>query len=352
MGEVAKRGIASGRKILIGKDQRDESAREPIDSLSRDILTNMGFQRIADKLIAGATLKSQEIEEICLKASPPVLMKLVSLRDSRRTLLSPTPVLYLPIASMLDTYTPERTIELCSAKLDEFKDIETLEVVIGKLGSLLEDRCFLEVVKTVVGTRENLRLIGPRIEDLYCWLESSRVPNDERAFVTGLEKALATLRDIGCYRLRALHVRGALKLLVDFGFEVSLVSNLNAISSASELVRELVKIDNLCREEPQIKTWLPSAGTSSGRGRYKTAMGDIAVLKGLALGYLVLDQMPVIRASSRFMSPVALELAAYMGATELGCGAVCEETQANLQFSSYKLLENLTREFNQRNEQN
>jgi len=330
MGKLARIGIALGQAVPV---EGILSLRMPseIDGVTRLALKHFGFDRIAEKVIAGRPLSVEDAEQVATHATLPVLLKLVELKRVSHDVVEPLPAVLLPVRRWLTRFGIPRTVELA---------LQTLEhLPYPRMRVSLEWPDFaaftetLEIVKAIATVRKGLVFVGPSLEEVVSALRSScgSVPVDDQH--RAVEAALHAMREAGFQHLRATESRRTIKFLTEHGFPGCLISEVDRDPSARGLVHELCEIRRLIGDGVYVETWCP------GVSKQVAGYTDLLLLRALALGTLFLDEVPFRRASSRFFSAEGFEFARMCGANDFGFGAVDQRTARFLGLQSLRVLQ-------------
>lgn len=321
MGSIAKLGIVSGKLVPIS-DVPGHRAPAPLTEFSRACLSRFGFARIADRIADGLSLGVRDVEMLLSKASLPVLMKLVEIRHGADECVEPLPLVVLPLSTWVSRYCPTQILELSQGLLRSIGH-KQLRVVIDEIDYSKLDGELFAVLREISTCRPGVTLVGPSVDDVVSWVVSAASRGDDRE-LGKFEKLLHRLREAGVGRLQPSSVVDVLKTVREAGFPASLVTNVTEFTSALDLSKELLRVNDIAKQQP-IDVWVPgySAGAVSASSRSSM---DFRLLRVLAVGTLCMDAVPYRRASTRFFSVNAIQFSRFCGANDFGFGAVNEIT--------------------------
>ncbi len=333
MGKLAQSAILGGKRVPL--EQLPAVQDEHIGSAFLwKAFERSGIRDIAEKIFYCQPLLEDDITRLLEGTSLPVLMKLVELQGEHEV-IEPVPVLCVPFAR----WCQESTLQAAIARLSTIPQMvpyTDCRVVFDSFEYHLWNVDFFEQMVTLKQEHSSLSFVGPSIEEVLGWLKSRGVESTS-LLTLKLRAILHKLRGVGFSRLKATASSASVRVLIDAGFPVSLRTPIDIFPTNRELARELYRINSLSGVNQHIQLWVPEIRGDQGLQK-RSPLGDIALLRALAVASVALPQVPFRRASSRELSVEAFAFSRLCGANEFGVGAVDEMTAHTLEFQFYKDL--------------
>ena len=339
---LARVGIHNGQRVAV--EGLLATMQQPyLDDFAEGLLSQQGFMRIARKVMEGEQLSVPEIGLLLDKASMPVLMKLVSLCGGPARPLQVTPAVVLPLRLWLDFKSDLRQVSDLACEMLVGIEREEVQVTFDELRFASLTLPVRRLIETIARCRPGLTLVGPSNLDLAA--ECGNLSGCDESLGKELSRRLEFLRDLGFRRLRSSSERRYLDYLHELGFETSLLSDVTKYRSHIELAEDLLEINQLSGSERSLQVWMPGKNWSGGPAKRFAVdqLFEFQVLRVLAIGRLILSNIPKIRASSSFLSLEAMGLAHHFGANDLGFGAFDRPTRDYLWLESFQSLSSVER---------
>ena len=342
MGNLARSGISGGKRVPF-EFLASDSPRVLEGGVAR-CLEACGLLEIAQRVLDHEPLDVTQVAQLLSNASIAGLMKLVNLAAPATEILPlPKPLVHLPLEGWIRKTSPDEARDTAVRFLRAIPFSE-IDVVIDWFNYSDLQR-LLDLSAELVRRRPGVRFIGPSLEELVEWLESSSGKKAERGLVTStLDELLFALRRAGFYRLKyatdldLLDKYNVLERLHDSGLMSVVATPVGGRAGYHEIAQEIVRLRERWSSRELIDVWLPSFERNQDGARIRDAVVDMQLLRVLAVGAICLADVPVKRASSSFLSLEAMSLARSFGANDLGFGAVDETTSEVKKIQSYSVL--------------
>ncbi|MDZ4785862.1 MAG: hypothetical protein SGJ02_07280 [bacterium] len=323
---LARFGIINGERLpsegIVGFSPRPST----LDTFSLKALRQFGFLGIAQKIIKRQELSVGDIEHLIVHAGFPVLLKLLSFSSRKQGKISIAPAVVLPVGHWLKFgFSSKEVIDQASIFLKSIQQNQ-IQVAFDEIDLNNLDGNFAEIVINISKSRRGLILEGPSIDKIVDTVRDAHFDKRER-----LENILKTLRDCGFKRLRASSKTEFLHLTKKLGFQNSLITPVDKFSSDHMLAQELHHLCEITSFEDLVDSWTPGVLGETNDWR-RAAASDFQLLRVMAIGSLVLQSVPTIRASALYLSQATMHYASYFGANDLGFRAVDQSPQLNLKF--------------------
>jgi hypothetical protein len=261
-------------------------------------------------------------------------MKLVEIKHQEEECQAPQPLVMLPLSSWTSRYDSDKVVELSQDLLKGIRH-KQLRVVIDELDFEKLDHELFVLLREISSCRPGMTLVGPSVDDVVSWVVSGA---SEKRQGERFEDLLQKMRRAGLGRLMPASMVDVLKSVRDAGFPASLVTNISEYGSPLELAKELLRVNDISREQP-IDVWVPAYDYGmKARSSTQNPALDFQLLRVLAVGTLCLNAIPYRRASTRYFSMDAIEFSRYCGANDFGFGAVNELTARTMHLERLERL--------------
>lgn len=299
-------------------------------------LTKAGAATIAEKIFRQVSLTESDALEIA-SFELPVIMKLVEIYSS----LSPSPaansirlrpVYYLPLAELLETSSPQAAIERGQAAISELnKKLNfsgTLYVAIDRwtgafaLQELLA--CIKQIIALPLGETRSLRALGATT------LEIEEISTSSKLTFPELAKLF---QEAGIFSIEGGAELSVHKDASDFGFELVVAQRLPESTEFhyKDFITELFHISRVLAPGGNLRVWFPwSQYQLDSVESTRHGVLGLDFLKCIALGRLVLKDVPMIRAPISLLGVKLASVALSLGANDLGFAAVESGTAEKL----------------------
>lgn len=320
---LAKQGIAFGQKLAV---EGLVVPSKTLDPFSEFVFKENAVLGIAHKIIAKEKLTLADIQQTT-KLSLNTLLKLAGLKRSA-VCLPVRPVVALPLGFWLSHYDIHEVIDLAISSVvnDNFP---FLQVAFDSIDLSRLDADVGVVLNKLKAARSGLMFVGPKPEDLIAWVARQQHKTDNSDYINALGQLFGQLFELGFRRFQSTF--SAIEELFDLshqiGFLNTVVTDLNQFSKEKDLTLELFRLNNISGANGLIHVW--TAGVRESFHGSNLESYKIRLLRSLALGVLILDNIRFKRASSRYFEAKDLEFAYSAGANDFGLGAI--NTQAAIQ---------------------
>jgi len=265
-------------------------------------------------------------------------MKLIGLSKRTKESLSASPAVLLPLRNWMNfgvsisDILEQATDFLCSiphCNIQVAFDDTPLDELLSVEG---------EFYKQIANCRDGLILVGPSIEEIERSAHGDLIQKDEY-----IDRVLQRLCDLNFKRLRATYQTKYLHHTKRHNLTNCLVTPVDQFNDEHSLSHELYRIRELSCNPGLIDCWSPGVLNSSSQTWLEKSATDFHLLRILAIGSLVLEKVPLIRASSVHFSLDTIHLAAHLGANDLGFGAFDQLTQETLRLQPLGDLKRISR---------
>ncbi|RMD85235.1 MAG: hypothetical protein D6808_05655 [Candidatus Dadabacteria bacterium] len=333
---LAKYGIINGKKVRLNAIESHNWEKGDLSVFSKNMLSRLGFLRIAEKVSQGKLLSRDEISLLIRKAGLPVLLKLVKISrryDSADHIKNKgvIPALVMNVSNIMNDRSRLDAFELAFTEYVRAIPYAQVHIAIEGLDVRRIDHKIQSMLKRVSLCRDGIALVGPNIEDMF----------NEEGYSSYLElrEALELLRECGFKRLRTTVDKYALALCHECGFETSLVTLIDAYGNFHSLADEIILIRDLTSKKKIIDVWGPGYSEEIRSNPALRQFFDIYLLRLLAIGSICLTDIPVIRATSKYFSLASFSVALDFGANDLGYGALTGNAKKLLKLRALVELE-------------
>jgi hypothetical protein len=333
MGVLAKKGIFNGRKVPVEGMRTVAPQQLALSMLSRELLANAGLERVTDKIIMKEDLTPKDVELLWKSASLSALMKLVQLKYTNLAPLTYVPVLYVQVDEILKATTPKQALSKISEKIDHYGS-EQLRLWLSIRGFLEPSKEAYEFIALLHQKYPSVRLIAPSCSRIIAEIAAqSRVAPG----ITSGSPAAAVIQqlsEIGIYRLAESGCKEALVECHRLNMPNHIVSRVTRLDSTA-FIKEIFILRALNKKEEVVSSWSPGLEDFVVLNPSK----EFLVMKTLALGSLVLDNIPQRRLNSRALSLATLHLAPQLGSNTFIHAALDQRTSSAL---NLHLVDNLS----------
>lgn len=337
-----------------GGSSRAETVLTPF---VRNALQRFGALSIAEQILSGTPLTLADAEHLAQHAPLPVLGKLVQLLPARfeHFTVRLRPVFHLPIAAVLEQGGEEGAALFATQRLQALEsDLQLntpIVIAIDRWSGKFRTEQLLGTLQHLAQRApSNLRftILGPSTVDLSVVLEQAQA--DERGDLGLLDDTLAGLRRISVHSLEGgsdldMHQRACAQdmrvtisqeLSVDYPderdgrFRTRSREEIGRTDLSREFLQELFLIRRHILPSGLLTCWFPWTPTLLDETRGNALPLAVQVLRAMAIGRLVLPEVPYIRAPLSALGLKVAQVGLEYGANDLGFAAVDAETEAAL----------------------
>ncbi len=355
---LARYGIVNGKRVALA-ELVPPLMPSLLDSFSAEALKQAGFLGIAEKVVSDTPLDPEDLILLLSQAGLPALMKLVSLKKKEVSSPTVTPAVVLPLSLWLNF---DSDLVKVAALADQFlKDIpySSVSVSFDRIDLKRLDSRLVSFFKTVSRCRDGISMVGPRIEEVFQFVEQCSAADSAPRSVVRMSKVrkagelskvsrldrvkeiLLLLKSSGFERLMAFSSDQFLGLSSECGFSNSFVTDVEHFRTTEALAQELVRIKERASSKRWLDVWSPGSDVMRTPTLREDPVTELKLLRVLAVGSLYFDNRPQVRASSRYLSADAILFARQLGADDLGFGAFDSFTKKTLSLRSFDEIERI-----------
>ena len=333
MGKLAKIGIYGGQKAPVQNVLRENGVTW-FDGISILTLKEFGLETIAESLSKGEGLSLDQINTLLVDTPLPALFMLVETVRLEETMSSPTPIVSIPGMQWLDELGFAGALKETSSILESMDFNEDFLIYIEDIDILRLDKLapFFDALRDIfIGVSfaaPGLGQIGQQLTPL--------AVKSAKGFEEQLREILELARKVGFDRLRGSRDRASLKLVGQAGFPVSVCTLVDCYPDRLLLAKELFTL-NQYAEEGKIHAWFPGLKSISD-GAEPSVDTDFTLLRTLAVGSIVLRNIPFYRATSAFFTLEGVRTSFMFGANDFGYGAFNEGAEQVLNLQPFDRL--------------
>ncbi len=323
--------------------------REKAGDFAYSRLEREDLTQLATLIFNGEELPLRDVERIAREISLPMLAKLVQIQrlgrafqSAKRLEVRIRPVCFLPLASLLEEGGKEFALDLCTSYLRELDKNLTLAqdilMAVDRWHGLFATDDFLSSLFSLShldGARNRFAILGPSTFEL-----------DQIAEMHSLSELLTRLRLAGVTTIEGGSDLELHEFSVRRGFAVAVGQQLaNNNGSWDRFWREVLHLRTRLVPSGALQVWFPWSSTPLDRSENsaESPLGE-QTLRAVALGRLVLPEVPYIRSPLSLMGCKVSHVALEFGANDLGFGAVDSRTAERLQIERLSTVTNLVRE--------
>ena len=333
MGKLAKIGIHKGQKAPV-KNVLHENGVTWFDGISILTLKEFALEEIAESLSKGETLSVDQVHSLLVETPLPALLMLVETVRREKHMNSPTPVVSIPGFAWLDDLGFAGALKKASAVLEKMDFNEDFVIYIEDVDILRLDKLtpFFDALKDIfVRVRFAFPGLGQIIQQL-----TPLAAKSAKGFEEQIKEILKVAREVGFDRIRGSKDRTSLKLVEQAGFPVAVCTLIDCYPDHLLFAKELSTL-NKYAAGGKINAWFPGFKKIN-EGVTPSVDTDFTLLRSLAVGSIVLRNIPFYRATSAYFTLEGVKTSFMFGANDFGFGAFNEEAEHVLNLQPFDKL--------------
>ncbi|MEZ4754888.1 MAG: hypothetical protein R3A13_11390 [Bdellovibrionota bacterium] len=329
MGKLAKVGIFKGQKAPV-RNILKESGITWFDGVSRVALKKFGLDSIAQALATGTTLTVPQIKLLIDRASLPALMMLVETVRKEDIKNLPRPIISIPAITWLNDLGFAGALKNASTLFESIGPNKEFQVYIEDLDifDLNKLESFLAALKEIF---PKSKFMTPSLGEIVKQL-TPVAAKSAKGFEEQLKDFLSLIKKVGFDRILGSNDRLGLEIIGGAGFPIIVRTLIDRYENSSLLARELYNL-NKCAADHNVIGWIPGY-ESMMTGLRPNASTDFRLLRTLAIGSVVLRNVPFYRATSAYFTIEGVKLSFMFGANDFGFGAFNTEAKHALNLQS------------------